>query len=173
MNCARPRMHQDYRASQPSRSSNKCRYLSSYNRHSGKEGRQCPAGNCTLIGKRHRSAQRNHSLKALDTGVLDYRKQSMGVNGQEGMYCFCCHLRGSSELSNILAPSPFDISGRLFDRQGGFTRKGWIGWTLCTSLRPTSPHKKANKHLKKRGCALVTCEANRKIVAFATFIPVS
>jgi hypothetical protein len=51
-NCARPQMHQDYRASQPSRSSNKCRDLSSYNRHSGKEGQQCPAGNCIHIRKK-------------------------------------------------------------------------------------------------------------------------
>lgn len=142
-NCARPQMHQDYRASQPSRSSNKCRYQSSYNRRSGKEGQQYPAGNCTHVRKTTpKCSEKNRSLKALDTGVLDYRKQSMGVNEQEGMYC--CHLRGSSELSNILAPSPFDLSGRLLDRQGGFTRKGWIGWTLCTSLGPTSPHKKAN-----------------------------
>jgi hypothetical protein len=90
----------------------------------------------------------HHSLKALDTGVLDYRKEErMGVNGQEGMHC--CHLRGSSEISNILAPSPFDLSEGLFDWQRGFTRKGWIGWTLCTSLGPTLPHKKADKHLKK------------------------
>ena len=49
----------------------------------------------------------------------------MGVNGQEGIYIYCCHLRGSSELSNALAP--FGLSERQFDRQGGFTRKGWIG----------------------------------------------
>lgn len=149
MNCARPQMHQDYRASQPSRSSNKCRYLSSCNRHSGKEGQQCPADNCTHVRKNDTEVLRNHhSLKALDTGVLDYRKKvCMSVNRQEGMHC--CHLRGSSELSNILAPSPFDLSERLFDRQGGFTMKGWIGWTLCTSLGPTLSHKKHNKHLKK------------------------
>jgi hypothetical protein len=28
----------------------------------------------------------HHSLEALDTRVLDYRKESMGVNGQKGMY---------------------------------------------------------------------------------------
>jgi hypothetical protein len=146
-NCDHPQMRQDYRASQPSHSSNKCRYLSLYNRHSGKEGQQCPAGNCIHIRQKDTEVLRNHhSLEALDTGVLDYRKESMGVNGQ-GMYC--CHLRGSSELSNILAPSPFDLSERLFDREGGFTRKGWIGWTLCTSLGRTLPHKKANKHPKK------------------------
>ena len=90
----------------------------------------------------------HHSLEALDTGVLDYRKEEcMSVNRQEGMHCF--HLRGSSELSNILAPSPFDLSERLFDRQGGFTMKGWIGWILCTSLGPTLPHKKPNKHMRK------------------------
>jgi hypothetical protein len=142
-------MHQDYRASQPSRSSNKCRSLSPYNRHSGKEGQQCPAGSCIHIRKKDTKVLRNHHpLKALDTRMLDYRNEErMGVNGQEGMCC--CHLRGSSELSNIPAPSPFDLSERLFDRQGGFTRKGWTGWTLCTSLGPTLPHKKANKHLKK------------------------
>jgi hypothetical protein len=90
---------------------------------------------------------KGHSLEALDTGVLDYRKESMGVKGRKGMYCR--HLRGSSELSNVLAPSSFDLSERLFDRQGGFTRKGWIGWTLCTSLGPTLPHEKANTYLKK------------------------
>ena len=92
--------------------------------------------------------RKNHSLNALDTGVLDCRKEeSMSVNGQEGMYR--CHLRGSSELSNVLALSPFDLSERQFDRQRGFTRKGWIGWTLCTSLNAMLPYKKANKHLKK------------------------
>ena len=74
----------------------------------------------------------NHSLEALDAGVLDYRKDEIvGVNGQQGKYC--CHLRDSAS---------FDL---WFDRKGGFTRKGWIGWMLWTSLRPTLLHKKASR----------------------------
>jgi hypothetical protein len=65
----------------------------------------------------------NHSLEALDTGVLDCQKEEgVGVNRQ-GMYCH--HLRGSSALSNV--PAPSDLSERLIDREGAFTRKAWIG----------------------------------------------
>jgi hypothetical protein len=118
-------MHQDYRASRPSRSANKCRPLLSNNRHSGNERQRCPAGNYIRIRKKPPEAPgENHPLEALDAGVLDYRKgEGVGVNGQQDIYC--CHLRGSSALSNV--PAPFDISKRLFDREGGFTRKAWIG----------------------------------------------
>jgi hypothetical protein len=75
--------------------------------------------------------EENHPLEALDAGVLDYRKgERIGVNGQQGKYC--CHLRGSSTLSNV--STPFEHSEEQSDREGGFTRKGWIGWMLCTSL---------------------------------------
>lgn len=83
------------------------------------------------------------------------------------MYCY--HLRDSSALSNVPAPSNVSKELELFDREGGFTRKGWIGWILCTSLGSTL-HKKAIRCPKKLGCALVTGTANRKVVAGGTFI---
>jgi hypothetical protein len=93
----------------------------------------------STLGKDTEFSGENHSLEALDAGVLDYRKEEVvGVNGQQGKYC--CHLRDSAS---------FDLSERLFDpwfdRKGGFTRKGWIGWMLWTSLRPTLLHKKASR----------------------------
>lgn len=72
----------------------------------------------------------NHPLETLDARVLDYPKgEGISVNGH-GMYC--CNLRDSSALSNVSTPS--ELSKEQFDREGGFTRNGWMGWMLCTSL---------------------------------------
>jgi len=101
--------------------------------------------------KRYRKiSERSHSLEASDVGVLEGLR-GVGPNGEE---VTCYHSHNSSTLS--YAPSPSRPSGRLYDREGGFilcSRKGWIGWMLCTSLYPKLLHQKA----RPEGMRICTC----------------